>query len=99
MSRQTGIWLLVVVFLLPALSCARLPEKPAQTGVMAGSEQLIALDSIPSAWGKLTSATSNPAFPGWFQLWFEDETGTVRMAAFNFQTRQFDSNVMVLPRK
>jgi hypothetical protein len=99
MCRQVCSWLLVVAFLLPALSCARLPEKPAQTGAMAGSEQMPALDSIPAAWGKLVSVTSNPAFPGWFQLWFEDESSTVRMAAFNLRTRQFDSNVTVLPRK
>jgi hypothetical protein len=99
MLRQTVIWLLAVVLLLPALSCSRLPEKPAQEGVMIGSEQLPALDSIPPAWGKLVSVTTNPAFPGWFQLWFEDESSTVRMAAFNLRTRQFDSNVTVLPRK
>ena len=99
MFRQTGIWLLVVVLLLPALSCTRLPEKPAQEGVMVGSEQLPALDSIPPAWGKLVSVTTNPAFPGWFQLWFEDESSTVRMVAFNLRTKQFDSNVIVLPRR
>jgi hypothetical protein len=99
MFRQTGILLLVIVLLLPALSCTRLPEKSAQTGVTAGSEQMPALDSIPAAWGKLVSVTTNPAFPGWFQLWFEDESSTVRMAAFNLRTRQFDSNVTVLPRR
>lgn len=99
MLRQTGIWLLVLVLLLPALSCTRLPEKPAQTGVQVGSELLPALDSIPAAWGKLVSVTTNPAFPGWFQLWFEDESSTVRMAAFNLRTKQFDSNAIILPRR
>ena len=99
MSRQTGIWLLVIVLLLPAYSCSRLPEKPAQEGAMAASEQLPALDSIPPEWGKLVSVTTNPAFPGWFQLWFEDESSTVRMAAFNFRTKQFDPDALVLPRR
>lgn len=99
MLRQTGLWLLVVVLLLPAFSCARMPEKPAQTGALVGSEQLPALDSIPPAWGKLVSVTSNPAFPGWFQLWFEDESSTVRMVAFNLRTKQFDSNAIILPRR
>jgi hypothetical protein len=99
MSRQTGIWLLVVVFLLPALSCARLPEKPAQAGAAAASEQMPAPDSIPAEWGRLVSVTTNPAYPGWFQLWFEDEASTVRMAAFNFRTKQFDPDAIMLPRK
>jgi hypothetical protein len=99
MLRRTGIWLLALVLLLPALSCTRLPEKPVQSGVTVGSEQLPAMDSIPPAWGKLVSVTTNPAFPGWFQLWFEDESSTVRMAAFNLRTKQLDSNVVVLPRR
>jgi len=99
MCRKTGLWVLVVVLLLTTLSCARLPESPAQKGVMVGAAQLPASDSIPSEWGKLVSVTSNPAYPGWFQLWFQDETGTVRMVAFNLQTKQLDSNAVVLARK
>jgi hypothetical protein len=99
MYRQTCIWFLVAVLLLPALSCTRLPEESAQKGVMVGSEQLPALDSIPSEWGKLVSVTTNPAYPGWFQLWFQDETSTVRMVAFDLQTKQFNSNAIVLPRR
>ncbi len=99
MRRHAYIWFLVAVFLLPAFSCARLPEKPAQAGATAASEQLPAPDSIPPEWGRLVSVTTNPAYPGWFQLWFEDEASTVRMAAFNFRTKQFDPDAMVLPRK
>lgn len=99
MLRQTGILLLVVVLLLPALSCTKLSDRPAPKGVVVGSEKLPALDSIPPEWGKLVSATSNAAYPGWFQLWFEDESGTVRMVMFNLRTRQLDTNAMLLPRK
>jgi len=99
MYRQTGIWFLIAVLLLPALSCTRLPDASAQKGVMVGSEQLPALDSIPSEWGKLVSVTANPAYPSWFQLWFQDETSTVRMVAFSLRTKQLDSNVIVLPRR
>ena len=99
MCRQAGIWLLVIALALPVLSCARLPEKPAQGGTALGSEQLPAPDSIPAAWGRLVSVTANPAYPGWFQLWLEDEAGTVRMATFNFRTGQLDPNVTVFPRK
>jgi hypothetical protein len=99
MCRRTCICLLVAGLVLPAFSCSRLPEKPPSTGVMLGSEQLPAPDSIPPEWGRLVSVTTNPAYPGWFQLWFEDETNTVRMAAFNFRTKQLDPNAIVLPRR
>ena len=58
MCRKTGLWILVVVLLLPTLSCTRLPESSAQKGVIVGSVQLPASDSIPSAWGKLVSVTA-----------------------------------------
>jgi len=99
MSRQTCIWLLVAVLLLPAVSCTKLSEKSAQEGAVLGSEQLPALDSVPPEWGKLVSVTTNSAFPGWFQLWFEDETSTVRMVAFDLRTKQFNSDVLILPRR
>jgi hypothetical protein len=99
MYRRAGILLLVIVLVLPAFSCTRLPEKPAEGGVVLTSEQLPALDSLPLAWGKLISVTSNPAYPGWFQLWFEDDMGTIRMATFNLRTGQLDQNATVFPRK
>ena len=99
MLRKTGIWFFVILLMLPAFSCTKLPEKPAEGGVVLSSEQLPALDSIPAAWGKLVSVTTNPAYPGWFQLWFEDEFSTVRMVAFNLHTGQLDSNAKVFPRK
>ena len=99
MCCQTCIWLLVAVLVLPALSCSRLPEKPVREDVMVGSEQLPAPDCIPPEWGKLVSVTTNPSSPGWFQLWFEDETNTIRMTAFNFRTRRLDSDAIVLPRR
>jgi hypothetical protein len=98
MMVRSGIWFLLAVLLLSALSCARLPEKPAESGAALSYEQLPAPDSIPAAWGKLVSVTSNPSFPSWLQLWFEDETGTVRMAAFDFRTKKLDPNAVVIPR-
>lgn len=98
MIGKTGIWLFLAALLLGTLSCARLPEKPAEGAAALSSEQLPAPDSIPAAWGKLVSVTSNPSFPSWFQLWFEDETGTVRMAAFDFRTKKLDPNAVVIPR-
>lgn len=99
MRRHACIWFLVAVLLLPAFSCSRLPDKSAKEGPTVGSEQLPALDSIPAEWGRLVSVTTSPAFPNWFQLWFENETGTVRMAAFNFRTRQLDPDAMIFARK
>jgi hypothetical protein len=99
MRAYACIWILVAALLLPAISCSRLPEKAVQQAPTVASEQLPALDSIPPEWGRLVSVTTNPAFPNWFQLWFEDETGTVRMAAFDFRTKQLDPSALIFARK
>jgi hypothetical protein len=99
MCRQACIWLLVAGLLLPALSCTRLPQKAAPAGPLVGSEQLPATDAIPPEWGKLVSVTTNPAYPGWFQLWFEDDSSTVRMAAFDFRNKKLDPDAVVIPRR
>jgi len=99
MCRKTGLWILVAVLLVPTFSCTRLPESPTQKGATVASVQPPSSDSIPAEWGKLVSVTSNATYPGWFQLWFEDGTGTVRLVPFDLQTKHFGSDVMVLPRK
>jgi hypothetical protein len=99
MLRKTVLWLVVVILLVPAFSCSRLPEKSAPAGPALTSEQLPAMDSVPPEWGRLVSVTTNPAYPGWFQLWFEDEASTVRMVAFNHRTGKLDASVVVIPRR
>jgi hypothetical protein len=91
----------MVVFLFPIISCTRLDEaqpKPKGT-VSLGTEKLPALDSIPSEWGKLVSVSTTPIYAGWFQLWFQDENGKVRMVAFDIQNRALKPDAIVVPRK
>jgi hypothetical protein len=99
MVRKIAVGLFVVMLLVPAFSCSKLQDKSASAGPALTNEMLTAMDSIPTQWGKLVSVTTNPAYPGWFQLWFEDETSTVRMVAFNHKTNKLDANVVVIPRK
>lgn len=99
MVRKIALGLFVVMLLVPAFSCTKMQDKSALPGPVLTNEQLPALDSIPTQWGKLVSVTTNPAYPGWFQLWFEDETSTVRMVAFNHKTSKLDPKVVVIPRK
>jgi len=99
MLHRMPIWLLVVVFLLPILSCARLEEAPSQKTVSLGTEKLPAPDSIPVGWGKLVSVTTTPIYQDVCQLWFQDENGKVRMVPFNIRNRFLVPDAVVIPRK
>lgn len=98
MFRQACLWLLVIVLLLPAFSCSRLPKQAEEKGAPLAFVQLPGTDSIPADWGKLVSVTTTPTYPGWFQLWFQDDSGKVRMVAFDVQNSHLNSNVVVIPR-
>jgi len=54
--------------------------------------------TIPAAYGRLVSATSSDAYPGWAQLWFEQDDGTVTAVFVNYQNGQMRDRVLVLPR-
>jgi hypothetical protein len=99
MLRKTALWLFIAMLIVPAFSCTKLQDNSVPAGPALVNEQLPALDSIPTQWGKLVSVTTNPAYPGWFQLWFEDDTSTVRMVAFNHKTNKLDTKVVVIPRR
>ena len=61
MLHRKTIWLLVVVFLLPILSCTRLEAPAPPQGVPLSTEKLPALTSIP-----LEPELEKP-FGNWFQ--------------------------------
>ena len=91
------MWLLVVVFLLSIGSCTRLEAPPK--GGPVGTEKLPALDSIPLEWGKLVSVSAHASYEGFFQLWFQDESGKIRMVRYSLNERSFVPDAVVIPRK
>ena len=97
MLLRKTICLLVVVFLLPILSCTRLDTPPE--GEILGTEKLPALSSIPPEWGKLVSVSTTPIYEGFFQLWFQDENGKIRMVAYSARNGRLTPNAVVIPRK
>ncbi len=98
MVRKIAIGLFVCALLVP-FSCAKFQEAYVPAGAALAVEKLAATDAVPLTYGKLVSVTTNPAYPGWFQLWFEDETSTVRMVAYDHKSGKVDANVVVIPRK
>ena len=41
---------------------------------------------IPAAWGRLAGVSSVAQYPDLIQLWFEDDSGVVRVAVFRATT-------------
>jgi hypothetical protein len=52
---------------------------------------------VPAAWGNLISVTDKGEFR--FQLWFQDDQGTVRMVRYDFRNRSLVPEVVLIPRQ
>lgn len=90
--------LLILLALLLALSCAKLPEKPAAVRGDIAYVHMVAKDAIPAAWGRLVTVSNSADFGHVFQLWFEDEAGTVRVAFYDMRTNSFQNEGRLIPR-
>jgi hypothetical protein len=95
MLRQKGKSIAVLMLILVSLSCARLPE----TGPIESDELevLLGVKPVPAAWGNLISVTDKGG-PR-FQLWFQDDQGTVRMVGYDVRYRSLVPEVALIPRQ
>jgi len=99
MLNRVTLCLLVAFFVLINFSCTKLTEeKPVIEGEIT-VEELPYKDSIPANWGKLISVSSSPDVSRWVQLWFEDESGNIRMVAYNIIQNRMASQARVFRRK
>lgn len=93
MKRLAWIVPLVVLIAGVMIACEPL-DQPSEVS----SDLATKLETIPAEYGRLVAVTSVPEYPGWFQLWFEDTTGTIRMARIHVTQNQILRDVEVIPR-
>jgi hypothetical protein len=97
MPNQKKLGAICLVVLALQLSCTRIPQSPLKEGALR-TIKLGQNDSIPSDWGKLTSAVIAPDFPSQVQLWFQDEKGEIHMAVYDSVQGKLGPIAKVLPR-
>ena len=93
MLRQTSKLIAVLMLILVPLACARLP------GPIESDELAVApgVKPVPAAWGNLISVTDKGEF--WYQLWFQDDQGAVRMVRYDRRNRSLLPEVELIPRQ
>jgi len=57
-----------------------------------------ALPEIPASYGDLEAVTTVPQYPGWFQMWFEDDAGTIRIVRVQIFHNQMPTDIKVIER-
>jgi|GEM_PF-477531 len=92
--RPFGATILIGVLLIGfGVSCEKLT-----TEAEVNSEIAAPLTDIPAEYGELQAVTTMPEYPGWFQLWFEDEAGTIRIVRIQMAQNLIHRQVKVIPR-
>jgi len=92
---------LIVMMLLTAylMSCAKLPESQIKIEGNVKMEIAKLGDSIPMTWGSMISVSSVSQFPGWVQVWFQDNNGNVYMIPYHVESNTFHTNYRYMKRK
>ncbi len=97
MSLKTGGVLLVAVLALTALACEQLPRAAARDG-HDHMELMPYTDAIPRDWGTLVSVTADAQWT-YSTLWFQDDSGHIRLVGFDNGNRQLLDSVAVIHRR
>jgi hypothetical protein len=92
----SGLCILALAWGLTACTPLR-PEERAVEASLTFS-QLADDEAIPAAYGQLVSVTTDDTFPGWAQLWFEGDDGTVTTVFVKYVNGSLRQRVLVIPR-
>jgi hypothetical protein len=78
------------------LSCAKLPEPGSASTLMV--QELPSLNEVPVGWGALVSTSPMPNANA-SALWFQDDSGTVRMVAVDHELSKLWPQALVIRRR
>jgi hypothetical protein len=91
MKRKLILSVISAVLILGALSCTRIGNDDDPT-------KFASLQSLPLEYGQLKAVTMTEQYPGWAQLWFQDDAGTIRMVRVNWATDQMLTKTLTITR-
>ncbi len=81
----------ILFMLLFFISCER-------TDMGQNLKGIAPIKDIPLEYGALKGVTTTSDYPGWAQLWFQDEAGTIRMVRVDWMTNRMHEKVLTIPR-
>lgn len=97
MSRRATKWLGLASLVLAFLACR--PLSPVVEGNQAANEPLPSADMVPAEWGGLLAVTVAPQATNASLLWFQDDSGNVRIVGFDHNRRQLWSQSGLIRRR
>lgn len=97
MPKRAILAVAVLVVLATTASCEKTTPLPNPTGPLSFAP-FTWQGTIPAEYGRLVAVTSNAAYPGWAQLWFEKPDSTIVAVFVDYQTGAVRDRILELPR-
>jgi len=97
-SLKTGGYLFLATLVLLALACRELPGRVEMQGSLQEMEPMPYADAIPAEWGRLVSVTADAEWT-YSTMWFQDDSGTIRLVGFYNEQRSLLDSVVVINRR
>ncbi len=94
--KQSFIFALLLCLFFMFYACREVV--PAKGHNQLQTIKVTDFSAIPASYGPLFQVTANGAHPGFAQLWFVDDAGTIRMVRVDFENRRIVENAMAIPR-
>ena len=94
MKRYLGLILASLLFICINFACEK-KHNPWEDDLVAFSEPL---PGIPASYGNLKAVTTISQYPGWFQMWFEDDAGTIRIVRVQIFHNKMPTDTKVIER-
>lgn len=94
MKKYLGLILATFLIVGINLACEK-NYNPWEDDLVAFSEPL---PDIPASYGNLKAVTSITQYPGWFQMWFEDDAGTIRIVRVQIFHNKMATDIKVIER-
>ena len=76
MSKTWSLVICIILTLSLVAGCEKVPDQSAV--------EYEGIDAVPIEFGQLVAVTTMVEYPGWSQLWFRADDGTVRMVRYHF---------------
>jgi len=94
MKKLTILVPLMCISIFFTYSCQRVPA-PSQT---LTTTNLTSLKNIPLEYGSLIAVTTHTQYPGWAQLWFEDDDRNIHIIRVDSVNNILRKDVTIIPR-
>jgi len=98
MSSKAGGYLLLTAVAVLGLACNELPGTNTATQPRLEMEAMPYGDAIPAEWGNLISVTADASWT-YSTMWFQDDSGTIRLVGFYNDTHQLLDSLVVIERR